>query len=43
MGRDRVHPELWVRSLFARLPEGGWYPTSASPMKPARSAAVAVS
>ncbi|MDA3306243.1 MULTISPECIES: hypothetical protein [Stenotrophomonas] len=22
-GRDRVHPELWVRSLFARLPEGG--------------------
>ena len=25
-GRDRVHPELWVRSLFARLPEGGLVP-----------------
>jgi hypothetical protein len=25
-GRDRVHPELWVRSLFARLPAGGLVP-----------------
>lgn len=25
-GRDRVHPELWVRSLFSRLPEGGLVP-----------------
>ena len=25
-GRDRIHPELWVRSLFARLPAGGLVP-----------------
>ena len=42
-GRDRVHPELWVRSLFARLPRAGWYPTSDSPMRRARSGAAVVS
>lgn len=25
-GREYVHPELWVRSLFSRLPEGGLVP-----------------
>lgn len=24
--REHVHPELWVRSLFSRLPEGGLVP-----------------
>lgn len=25
-GREHVHPELWVRSLFSRLPTGGLVP-----------------
>ena len=25
-GREHVHPELWVRSLFSRLPAGGLVP-----------------